>query len=411
VQVDCRTSGWTRVLEDEILSFMLELCERCGEAAGPEGCACSISQEGARREEPVLDLAIDVPPRPSSAPKISFAPAAVPLKTTGSQTWEWTLANVSDPIRARVDFATSTESIYVGARLVSRSKLGDKPEGHAISASHVGEGYRHAMASLVALYNTMTQAFELRANGQLVTPSQTPPVVRARPVPLPPAPSYASGQSSILKMVGVLGGIAFAIGLVVFGVRAYVKSASAAAAPAGELTAKTKLVRLHYPAGFKPEKETAQGSDLTAGEFDDCPKKGKNRICHVETSVLIVHHATRDEGIFAFSLKSNGFRIGRDPWLVSNLMHQGFTEQLERELFHGKKATLAERDRKDLTCLGEPGAGVTATMTYEGQTGTFFTCTFFHEGNAFMIGYVVNDNVAADAPALEKMVEGIELLP
>ena len=288
---------------------------------------------------------------------------------------------------ARVDASEGFESIYVGRRLVSRAMIGAKPEGHAISG---------ASSTLVVRFDPVREAFELRADGRLVALSAMP---AAMSLPLfspslgpPPRTSSSAWRWVVAVVVTAIVGISTA---------GVVRSRLATPEPpGGQLTASTDVVRFHYPKGFvtKPEKS------------EDVKAAPPQKPTPMRSSYLSAGHYKRDEGIFVISV-SSGKNLGGDPWLLSNAFHKSFAEIMKQTLFAGKTSTMAETDRQDETCLGQPGsAAVTATIQVAGETGTMWTCTLVHDTDAIMIGYFANRNVAADEPSLRRALNESEIL-
>ena len=337
--------------------------------------------------------------------------------------WEWALPT-NETVTARVDDATYVESIYVGQRLVSRSGNGGKPLGHTITlpASTSGAGgYRVATPhDLVVKFDGALSSFELRANGQLVAPTRSP---NAPPPETPPGRVYGfvgrpaftpatlppgSGTGKIVKI-----GLGVVVALVVFvGTAMYVRrfasgvsgflAGSRGAAPAGALTASNGLATVHYPAGFAV-KEQSKSESGPKGSDDAC----RERTCTIQMSIVELTSTSRDEGAFVASFKMNGKRVGRDPWLVSNYLHEHFSEVAK---VHG--AAYVETARKDETCLGEAGAVVIGHFTdNKNQDGTVWTCTFIRDGNAYWVGTFVNAKYPGDEPALRAIVDATEIAP
>jgi hypothetical protein len=327
-------------------------------------------------------------------------------------TWEWTLAS-SETIVARVDPKTLVESVYVGQRLVSRSGTGGKPEGHTVTlaAPRADDAYRAAAPHELRLkYDPALSNFELRANGQLVTPARaaTTPLGEIPPgrvyghmplptyAPLTPTMPQQGGGFGIVKVLVVLVAVAMGAVVSIGGVRRYVAGARDPGGPAGSMVASTGLLTANYPAGFKVTEEKRVES---AG--GDCPL-GK---CTIDVSIVKLQHAARDEGLFLASFKMNGLRIGMDPWRVSNLLHEKFGDLAKQ-----RGGDYVETGREDAACLGEPGAVVTGRFRAKGEDGTMWSCTFIRGGNAFWFTTFINVKNAADDPELKKIVDATQLL-
>jgi hypothetical protein len=339
----------------------------------------------------------------------SMAPAAGRSLPPAAGAWEWTTP-AGAVVFARVDPATGVESVYVGARLVSRSGAGGKPEGHVLAAPPTDVAYRAAAGpTLIVTYVPLLGAFELRANGRVVpptsTPAQRPSLESERASPR----ADGSGSSSLAMKVGAaLVALAVSGTLVAAGVRGYVRRASAATVtPGGVVVSSNQLVRIHRPAGFKLRDEKRNQSGVRAREQDDCPTP----MCTLDASTTIIEHDARDEGFFVIAIKSNGFRLGRDPWLLSNYFHADMHDAAAKTMRDGKTATLVEGARTDEICLGETGAAVATTLNVsDGSTAEMWSCTFLHEGNAYMMGYIVGGKAAGDRDALRAALEATELL-
>ena len=168
------------------------------------------------------------------------------MRSMSELTWEWTRAS-NETIVARVDPKTLVESVYVGQRLVSRSGVEGKPEGHTVTlaAGHADDAYRAAAPQELRLkFDRALMHFELRANGQLVTPARA---ANAPPAEVPPGrvyghmPPYAplnpplpqrSGSSWIAKVLFVMVVVALSAVGASFGVRTYLAGARDAGGPA-----------------------------------------------------------------------------------------------------------------------------------------------------------------------------------
>lgn len=308
--------------------------------------------------------------------------------------WEWVLAT-GGTVSASIDPATGFESVYVGRRLVSRASAGAKPDGHPVvfRPGEAGDGYRQAAPTVVVTYDPGRGDFELRANGQLVAPTSAPHVMASAPVPsayqasLPPRAASSSNAKNVVVIALVLAGVV--------GTLSAMKLRKPTAPPAGEVQASNGLVRVHYPAGFIASAEKEKGP-------------GPNEVAFYRSSWISARHQQRDEAFFVLSVAS-GQSLGRDPWVVSNALHENFAKTIEEKMFQ-HRASLTENDRQEQTCVGNTGAVVVSTFGYEGERGTFWTCTFLRGKNAYMIGYTVNAAVAADEATLRAALERTELL-
>lgn len=307
--------------------------------------------------------------------------------------WEWVLAT-GGSVTASIDPATGFESIYVGRRLVSRASAGTKPDGHPVvfRPREASDGYRHAAPTVVVTYDPARGDFELRANGQVVAPTSAPMMTSAAAPPayqasLPPRAVSSSNAKSVLVVALLLAGIV--------GTLSAVKLRKPTAPPAGEVQASNGLVRVHYPAGFIASAEKEKGP-------------AANEVAFYRSSWLSARHHQRDEAFFVLSVAS-GQSLGRDPWVVSNALYKNFAKTIEEKMFQ-HQASLTENDRQEQTCVGNAGAVVVSTFGYEGERGTFWTCTFLRGKNAYMIGYTVNAKVAADEASLRAALERTELL-
>jgi len=329
-------------------------------------------------------------------------------------TWEWVLPT-GEQIVARVDAITIVESVYVGTRLASRSGNGGKPDGHTVALKAAGsqKSYREAAAQdLHVKYDPALSNFVLRYGGQVVTPSRAPntPSAGTRPgqvyghismlpapfVPALPPPSSSGG------VVRIVGGVLAGLILLGAGGAAFRRfmAPRTPEAPAGSIAASNGLLVAHYPAGFKA-KEDSRSVSNSAGPGDECG----GRICTMNGSTIKIRHVSNDEGVMIISLKTNGLRVGRDIWRVSNLLHSNF----ESEVKKGLGFEYEEADRQDATCLGEPGAAVTGKLRRGADHGTMWSCTFLRDGNAFWIIHFVNGKHAADEAALKQIVDATEL--
>lgn len=86
-------------------------------------------------------------------------------------TWTWKLPEGTD-VKLGID-PSGVESVWVGPRLVSRSTPAGKPDGHLVRLPPTPTGVERPTLEIV--FDRARQAPTLRADGQLVSPSQRPP--------------------------------------------------------------------------------------------------------------------------------------------------------------------------------------------------------------------------------------------
>lgn len=169
----------------------------------------------------------------------------------------------------------------------------------------------------------------------------------------------------------------------------------------GEIFATTGLVGLTYPQGFKLRKETRVATDERP--------RADGTYARTPMSVIGAGDDLRDTGIFAASAVTRGILMVdlKHPWRLDPGVNDDLEKQVEAHL--ERKLTFHETRREEATCAGQKGDAVISTFDDGKGSGTLWRCSFFLAGNAYMLGYVVNDRSAADAPQLRALVDRMQI--
>lgn len=169
----------------------------------------------------------------------------------------------------------------------------------------------------------------------------------------------------------------------------------------GTLFATTGLVGLTYPPGFKMRKETRVATDERP--------RADGSYARTPMSVIGAGDDLRGTGIFAASAVTRGLLLldAKHPWRLDPTVNDDLDKQVEAHL--ERKLALHETGREDTVCDGQKGVAITSTFDDGKESGTLWRCSFFLAGNAYMLGYVVYDRSAADAPQLRALVDRMQI--
>jgi hypothetical protein len=122
-----------------------------------------------------------------------------------------------------------------------------------------------------------------------------------------------------------------------------------------------------------------------------------------DVGVVALMNQKKDESVYLIALLLPS-TIPDDPWKLHETIQKGFVKGLL-----GEGLAYEETERKDETCLGEPGAVVRARYHVENDSGWMWSCTFAHAGYPYRVMYAFPDRHAGDEALLRKIVDATEL--
>lgn len=169
----------------------------------------------------------------------------------------------------------------------------------------------------------------------------------------------------------------------------------------GAIFSTTGLVGLTYPTGFTLRKETRVATDERP--------RADGTYARTPMSVIGAGDDLRGTGIFAASAVTRGLLMVdlKHPWRLDPALNADLEKLVEAHV--ERKLTFHETRREEATCAGQKGDAVTSTFDDGKEPGTLFRCSFFLAGNAYMLGYIVYDRSAADAPQLRALVDRMQI--
>ena len=298
-------------------------------------------------------------------------------------TWEWLLPS-GEAMIARLDPSTKVESVFVGQRLVSRSGVGGKPEGHTVPLLRApGAGpYRGPTEAYVA-FDSRRSSCVARIDAKELPPIRSPYMGQQEPELPPSRPS-----SGIAKLAVVVGAVCVVAAIGAFVAIRHLRDVREQALAREATISETfrspngLLVAHHSPAFIaSPQPNTPPG-----------------------TSVVALRHRTKDEGLFLASFILP-FAAPTDVWRIHQLIHKDFLAGLGPDA-----ASYVEQDRQDGKCAGEDGAIVFGRIQVKGHSGKLWVCTFLHGGHPYRFMYAAADaHVAMDEALLRRIVDATEL--
>lgn len=191
------------------------------------------------------------------------------------------------------------------------------------------------------------------------------------------------------------------MGALLVGVIFVIRALLGAAHENGALYATTGLVGLTYPPGFAPRKETRIATNERP--------RADGTYAKTPMSVIGAGDPVRGTGIFAATAVTRGVVMVdmKRPWHLDPSVNEELGKQIEAHL--ERKLVLHETGREEAKCAGQKGEAVASTFTDGKESGTLWTCSFFLAGNAYVLGYVVDERSAADAPQLRALVDRMEI--
>jgi len=302
------------------------------------------------------------------------------MESMAELVWEWQLTT-GERVVAKLDPSSGTETVFLGARLVSRSRRGATPGGHELRSHRVRDGaYRGATDRRVFFEGDDCR---LMIDGEPMD-AMVPPVDELA----------ASARRVAVGVLGSLAGLFVFLGVIVVveipraarqrDIAARAAPAASPAAPPRPLDTQTHLssnglVTVRYP------------SDLTVTD---------TRL-DVASSVV---QLTRDGGDETIELFSAATPDTTDIWRLEASIqkaserswpaHHTFTVDVERSV--GK-------------CHGEDGAIALRHLSVRGSPVRQWSCTFVHEGHAFRFATFTPEARKADEAYLRSIVDAAAL--
>jgi hypothetical protein len=292
--------------------------------------------------------------------------------------WQWTLANGGN-VTAVIDLDASTEAVSQGDKVLSSCARGARPEGHVVTVAperEPGDSERPPMEAVVT-FSPKAPICILRVDGHEVAPRLWP--VRQRQV----QPTKAHVPIGTYVLLGLI-----AIALVVGGV--VVRSLRKEVPPPradGRLTQAHRsangLFVAHYPDDLEPKPAVLPQS---AGGL---VLEDKSKATSIVIGALPLGESER-----------------RDPWILQQRLRDEALANLSKG-----GARYEEVARREDTCVGKPGAVVTAQLVSQGtRTAKIWSCTFVHDAAGYIVLYMLAEPVeTADERRARAIVDATEL--
>jgi hypothetical protein len=292
--------------------------------------------------------------------------------------WQWTLANGGN-VTAVIDLDASTESVSQGDKVLSSCARGAKPEGHTVTVAPEGDSAdseRPPMEAVIT-FSPGAPICILRVDGHEIAPRLWP--VRQRQV----QPTKAQIPIGAYVLLGVVA-VALVIGGVV--VRSLRKEAPPPRAD-GRLTQTHRsgngLFVAHYPDDLEP----------------------KPAILPPSAGGVVLEDKAKATSIVIGALPL-GESERRDPWILQQRLRDEALANLSKG-----GARYDEVARREETCVGKPGAVVTAQLVSRGtRTAKIWSCAFVHDTAGYIVLYMLAEPVeTADERRARAIVEATEL--
>lgn len=289
--------------------------------------------------------------------------------------WQWTLSN-GGTVAAVIDRDANTEVITQGARFLSRSARGAKPEGHTVMVDpeRLPDASDRPGVEAVITFAPTAAVCILRVDGQEVAPSAWP----VRPPTVTPEAPRPYG-AWVLVGLGALALVVF--GLVVRATRSEPPHVDSKIG--GMHRAPNGLFIAHYPDDFE-----ARPAVLPPGV-------GGVVLTDTAKMTAIVVGATL-----------NPPSETTDPWVLQQRLHDEAVVNLPKGT-----ARYEEGTRSEETCLGRPGAVVTGRIKSGSKaTARVWSCTFFHEAAGYIALYMLAEPAGtADVRRARSIIDSTEL--
>lgn len=295
--------------------------------------------------------------------------------TDENRSWQWVLPT-GEKVVAKLDAATGNESVYIGRRLVSRSKQDERPEGHPIALRGSAEGTYRGGRDVRVIFG----AGECRL------------VIDGEPLPTPAATLSGSTtrQSIGVGVVATLIAFIFAAAFLQGRVQSQRK---AAAAQRGEVDLSPPsqmqthrswngLVTVHVPAHFRVVNDARLGTD---------------------TSVMLIAPTTRNEVTLQI-YSSRAAPSTTDVWQLDEIIQTASAEDWP------SRDKIVERvERSDGKCHGEDAAIAMRYLSIAGNPARQWTCTFIHAGHPYRIARFLPAAPGASAGDEQRIIDALEL--
>jgi hypothetical protein len=280
--------------------------------------------------------------------------------------WEWTLPS-GETVTAVLDPEAGTESVFVDDKRVSACARGGKPEGHA-----VGRGEGDAAPAGVVTFDPRAAICVLREpDGHEITPTRWPERTGPRATAAPPTPRRLGLIIVVLVVCAIAAGGFFAL---------RVRTSSRQETETLLYRADNGLFVAHFPARFA----------------------AKSAVLPSPMGGVVLEDQTRGDVLVIVALPATS----NDPWVIHQHVQPEALVNVPRA-----DGRYDERARKDALCHGEPGAVVLGRVNdRHGQPARLWSCTFVHDGTAYLEMYSTADATSArDEASLLRVLDATDL--
>lgn len=303
----------------------------------------------------------------------------------GDRCWEWALAT-GERVVAKLESSSDTETVFLGARLVSRSRRGATPDGHHVRARGDAEGAYRGARQLRVFF--AKDGCRLELDGAVIAPDVFPKSLAMR---------AAESRVLIGTIVAlVLGAVVITIGVVDPGPRSRRSSsrwsspaATTAPASTGPVIAtrlpsteshrsSNGLLTLLYPKDFRVTADVSNGRGAS------------------------VIHLERSGGHETFELFSDRAPDTTDLWKLDALL-----QEISERSWPSHDTHTIDTERSDGTCHGEHAAISLRHISTHGNPVRQWSCVFVHDGHAFRFTTFTPDWLIGDETYLKGLVEAV----
>jgi hypothetical protein len=293
--------------------------------------------------------------------------------------WQWTLANRGQ-VEAALDPATNEETVAQGAKVLSRSARGDRPNGHVVvvAAGELEGASERPPIEAVVTFAPTAPVCVLRVDGEEVAPTRWPTRERTGGATAPPAPR------PWLRYFFVALGIAMMVMSGVLISRAGREPRRDPRNTALDVTYRAPSGRFvaHFPKDLEPRPALLPG-DASGVVLED---RGK-------AMALVVLAAPLDPS------------APRDPWTLQQRFHAEAIANLTKGA-----AAYEEGARREETCNGQPGAVTTGSlMLRDTKLARIRACAFVADDTGYLVLSSLSEPASKeDERLLRSIVDAVE---